>query len=138
MLPSKSIKTLTAAHFRWEAWEQLIKHNGYTIDRPRQHPHPTYPNIIYPIDYGYINDTVGTDGEEVDVFVGNVPTKLVAVIVTADTVRQDREFKLLYNCSPEEVYLVHGFINYMPELLSGRLVMRRPMHELWAQVAKMR
>ncbi|MOA47913.1 hypothetical protein D3C78_1705920 [compost metagenome] len=46
----------------------------------------------------------------------------------------DTEIKLLYNCSPQEVYLVHGFLNYAPELLSGKLVMRIPMAELWERM----
>ncbi|CAN0593122.1 unnamed protein product, partial [Laminaria digitata] len=37
-----------------------------------------------------------------------------------------------YNCTPEEVYLVNGFINFAPELMQGELVMRRPMHGLWS------
>ncbi|MNT94508.1 hypothetical protein D3C72_2362140 [compost metagenome] len=41
---------------------------------------------------------------------------------------------MLYNCTPQEVYLVHGFLNYNPDLMSGRLVMRMPMTELWELV----
>lgn len=115
----------------WPAWDQLIASQGITIDRPRRSRHPTFPDIVYPIDYGYINGTIGTDGEEIDIFVGSAHTPLVAVLLTADFRKGDREAKLLYGCTPEEIYLVHGFINYDPSKMRGTLIMRRPMHELW-------
>ena len=124
-------RTLSETHFNWAAWEALIEKNGYTIDRPYRTVHPSYPEIVYPINYGYINHTVGSDGEEVDLFIGTATNKLVAAMVTADFRKGDKEWKLLYNCTPEEIYLVNGFINYDQDLLTGRLIMRRPMHELW-------
>ena len=115
----------------WHLWAALIRRNGYTIERPRQSRHPRFPEIVYPIDYGYVHGTVGHDGDEVDLFVGTAPTGLVAAMLTDDHRRGDREWKLLYDCSPEEVYLVNGFINYDRRLMEGILLMRRPMHELW-------
>ncbi len=39
-----------------------------TMDRPLGSKHPEY-DLIYPINYGYINGTVSGDGEEIDVYV---------------------------------------------------------------------
>lgn len=117
--------------FDWEAYEALITSNGITLDRPRRTRHPEHPEIIYPIDYGYINGTVGLDGQEIDIFVGTASTGLVGVLFTDDHRKGDSEIKLLYDCSPEEVYLVNGFINFAPTLMSGTLLMREPMHRLW-------
>ena len=122
-----------AARFDWAGWEALIARNGYTLDRPYGSAHPRFPDILYPIDYGYVNDTLGGDGEEVDLFVGSARNGLVALILTRDYRRGDRECKLIYDCTPEEVYLVNGFINYDRSLMEGRLVMRRPMRELWTK-----
>lgn len=122
---------LIARHFRWAAWERLIAQHGFTIDRPHRSRHPRYPEIVYPIDYGYVNGTRGTDGDEVDLFVGTGTSGLVALLLTTDFRRGDREFKLIYRCTPEEVYLVNGFINFDRSLMDGLLVMRHPMHELW-------
>jgi inorganic pyrophosphatase len=126
-----SLRSLVRAHWQWEAWGRLIARAGITIDRPRHKPHPRYPEIIYPLDYGYVNGTLGTDGDAVDVFVGTATTGLVGAILTTDYRQQDREAKLLFNCTPAEVYTAHGFINFDRELLEGLLVLRRPMHELW-------
>ena len=116
---------------RWDEWERAIAEKGVTFDRPIFSRHPSYPEIVYPVNYGYVNETMGEDGQELDIFVGTAPTGLVAYERTVDHMKGDTEIKLLYNCSPQEVYLVHGFLNYAPELLSGKLVMRMPMLELW-------
>ncbi|QXD16405.1 hypothetical protein GQ464_005495 [Rhodocaloribacter litoris] len=122
---------LLARHFRWDGWETLIVQNGYTIDRPRHTRHPRFPDIIYPIDYGYLNLTRSTDGEAIDLFVGSAANGLVALLLTHDYRRGDREVKLLYNCTPEEIYLVNGFINFDRTLMAGWLVLRYPMQALW-------
>ncbi len=115
----------------WSDWETMIRTNGVTVDRPRRSTHPVHTGIVYPIDYGFVNETVGSDGEEIDVFVGTTATGLVGAVWTRDHRKGDRECKFLLDCSPEEIYLVHGFLNFDPSLMEGRLVLRRPMAELW-------
>jgi inorganic pyrophosphatase len=117
--------------FDWAAHDALIREHGLTIDRPRFSRHPVYADIVYPIDYGYVNHTVGEDGDELDCFIGTAPTGLVGVLRTTDHRKGDQEFKLLYNCSPTEVYVIHGFINFAPSLMVGELLMREPMETLW-------
>lgn len=39
-----------------------------TIDRPLGSTHPNYADIVYPINYGYIEGVIGGDGEELDVY----------------------------------------------------------------------
>ncbi len=124
---------LVRAHFAWEAWEALIAQNGCTIDRPCRSRHPAFPGIVYPMDYGYVNGTTSGDGHEVDVFVGSAANGLVGALLTTDHRRGDREFKLLYRCTPGEVYLANGFINFDRTLMEGLLVLRRPMHALWEE-----
>ncbi len=131
----KWISDLVPQYFQWVNWEALIQKNGITIDRPFASPHPEHPSIIYPINYGFINDTMSTDGQEIDIFWGSANNKLVALIETADFRKGDREIKLIYNCTPAEIYLVHGFINYAPTLMQGKLVMRKPMAEIWQELS---
>ena len=38
------------------------------IDRPKGSKHPSY-HFRYPINYGYIPDTIAADGEEIDAYV---------------------------------------------------------------------
>lgn len=129
--PLLPLRDFITQHMDWVGWEAVIDRSGITIERPRRSVHPRFPEIIYPIDYGYVNGTVGSDGDEVDVFVGTANTGLIAAMITDDFRRGDREIKLLYRCGPEEVYLVNGFINFNSTLMQGLLLMRRPLHELW-------
>ena len=39
------------------------------IDRPLGSAHPNYPDMIYPINYGYVEGVLAGDGEEQDVYV---------------------------------------------------------------------
>lgn len=122
---------LIADRIRWIRWEAMIEERGLCIDRPARTAHPDYPTVIYPVDYGYIPGTRGSDDEAVDCFRGTAPTGLVALLLTTDHRAGIRQGKWLYNCTPSEIYTVHGFINYAPKLLEGQLVMRQPMHTLW-------
>lgn len=131
----RALAPLVHDHFHWTAWADWIDAHGVTIDRPAQSAHPDYPSIVYPLDYGYVNDTVATDDEPVDVFMGTADVGLVGLLLTTDHRQHDREAKLLFDCSPTEVYTVHGFVNYDRTLLEGVLVLRRPMSSLWAQVS---
>ena len=40
-----------------------------TVDRPLGSAHPNYPNMIYPINYGYVEGIIAPDGEEQDAYV---------------------------------------------------------------------
>lgn len=40
-----------------------------TIDRPLGTSHPQYPEMLYPINYGYVDGIFADDGEEQDVYV---------------------------------------------------------------------
>lgn len=44
------------------------------IDRPLGSTHPNYPNIIYPINYGYIPNSLAGDNMEQDVYLLGIDT----------------------------------------------------------------
>lgn len=115
----------------WEQWDGMIRLKGITIERASGTFHPDHPDIVYPIDYGFVNGTDTVDGAEMDVFKGTADNGLVAAIFTEDRRKGDLEAKLIVDCSPREIYLVNGFINFAPDLMRGRLLMRRPMKSLW-------
>ncbi|MBR5632759.1 MAG: inorganic diphosphatase, partial [Clostridia bacterium] len=46
------------------------------MDRPIGTVHPKHPEIIYPLNYGYIDGVLGGDGEELDVYLLGVDTKV--------------------------------------------------------------
>ena len=40
-----------------------------TVDRPMGSSHPNYPDMIYPINYGYVKGIMAPDGEEQDAYI---------------------------------------------------------------------
>lgn len=40
-----------------------------TVDRPLGSRHPNYPDLIYPVNYGFVEGVPGGDGEEQDVYI---------------------------------------------------------------------
>ncbi len=130
-LDLQALRPAVHEHLDWGTWARCIEDNGITIERPRTTAHPDHPFIVYPVDYGYVNGTRGGDGDALDVFVGRGTTGLVGALLTTDHQQRDREAKLLYDCTPPEVYTAHGFINYDRTLLEGVLVLRQEMRALW-------
>ena len=54
----------------WQALDQLLARSALVIDRPKGSSHPRFPEMVYPLDYGYLENTASMDGEGVDVWVG--------------------------------------------------------------------
>ncbi len=87
----------------WSFLDQLIAQHKLVIDRPKGTRHPRYPELAYPLDYGYLDGTTSGDGGGIDVWLGASGTRdLSAVILTVDTFKRDAEIKLLLGCSEEE------------------------------------
>ena len=94
----------------WHWWERLLSERGIVIDRPQGSAHPRFPDMVYPLAYGYIPGTVGGDGAEVDIFVGSGDTGLAAALITYDPGKDDVELKLQWNATPAEEELAHAFL----------------------------
>ena len=109
----------------WAALDQLMASSRLVIDRPKGTAHPRYPEMIYPLDYGYLADTTAMDGGGIDVWAGSDPARgLDAVMVTVDLVKRDSEIKLLIGCTEDEKQLVWHQHNDS-ESMKGILI-RRP------------
>ncbi|HET9111533.1 MAG TPA: inorganic diphosphatase [Ktedonobacterales bacterium] len=113
-----------AGQIEWDTWERLLRERVVIVDRPRGSAHPRYPDMIYPLDYGYIPGTIGGDGAEVDVFVGSGDTGLTAALITYDQGKGDRELKLLWNATEVEIRAALDFLNR--DAMRAMLRRRRP------------
>jgi inorganic pyrophosphatase len=99
------------AHF-WSVVERLVTTSEIVIDRPKGSTHPRYPNLVYPLDYGYLESTRSGDGAGIDVWVGSLPEKEVTgVVVSVDVQKRDAEIKVLVACTPGEARVVLAFHN---------------------------
>jgi inorganic pyrophosphatase len=93
----------------WVTLDQLLAEHRVVIDRPRGKPHPRYPDLIYPLDYGYVDGTSAADGAGIDVWIGSLPQRaLTGILLSFDTSKRDAEIKLLLACTPADVGLILG------------------------------
>lgn len=81
------------------------------IDRPKGSAHPRYTEMIYPLDYGYLDGTTSSDGDGIDVWVGSIEGEkhIVAALATVDLVKRDVEIKILINCTDDEIEMIMQF-----------------------------
>ena len=49
-----------------------------TVDRPLGSRHPNFPELIYPVNYGFIQGVMAADGEEQDAYILGVDQPISA------------------------------------------------------------
>jgi inorganic pyrophosphatase len=96
----------------WKYLETLIENSRIKIDRPKGSVHPRFPDLIYPLDYGYLKDTTSTDGGGLDVWVGaQTSPRLDGIICRIDLIKKDIEIKLLIGCMDADLKTSIDFHN---------------------------
>lgn len=106
-----------------------------TVDRPLGSTHPKYPDIVYPVNYGYLAGVPGGDGEDQDVYLLGVQepveaytAKVIAVIHR----KNDKEDKLV--AAPEGLIFseweIRQAVHFQEQYFHSRLQLdhsQRPM-----------
>ncbi len=94
-------------HF-WEELDRLVENSKIVIERPKGTQHPRFPEYIYPVDYGYVENTSSMDGGEIDIWVGTMlPRKIDSILCTFDSLKKDSEIKILFGCNLKEKELIY-------------------------------
>ena len=107
----------------WNALDELVNESKIVIDRPKGSAHPKFPDFIYRVDYGYLNNTASMDGAGIDVWVGSDGKRIDAVMCIVDLLKRDSEIKILIGCTEEEkmeVYRTHNETPYMKGIMISR------------------
>jgi inorganic pyrophosphatase len=93
----------------WIVLDSLVYESEIVIDRPKGSHHPRFPEIVYPVDYGYLKNTTSMDGGGIDVWRGtDVTGKIDAIMCTVDLHKKDSEIKILIGCTHDEK---NGFLS---------------------------
>ncbi|HLO17325.1 MAG TPA: hypothetical protein VK206_21005 [Anaerolineales bacterium] len=103
----------------WHAMTGLLRTNAIIIDRAKGSSHPRYPDEIYPLDYGYLENTTASDGSGIDVWIGSLNTTdkiLTGILCTFDTLKRDAEIKLLIGCNEVDIQVIQNFHHEMHTL----------------------
>jgi inorganic pyrophosphatase len=107
----------------WTRLDELIESSKIVIDRPRGTAHPGYPDLIFPLDDGYLEGTTGGDGDGIDIWMGTAEhRRLTAIACTVDMKKKDAEIKLIIGCTDEEIGVIEGCHNgfYMSGIIIKR------------------
>ena len=89
----------------WYEMTHLAATNSVVIDRPKGSPHPRYSEVIYPFDYGYLENTTAGDGSGIDVWLGSfskTDKMLTGILCTFDTLKRDAGINLLIECTKKK------------------------------------
>ena len=98
----------------WQALETLLQTAQIVVDRPRGQAHPHYPELIYPLDYGYLEGTSAGDGAGIDVWVGSQPDQtLTGILCIYDNTKREAEIKILAGCTPSDIEIILQFTGQM-------------------------
>jgi inorganic pyrophosphatase len=99
----------------WQYLDHLVAEKPVVIDRPRGSSHPRYPDMIYPLDYGYLEGTQAIDGGGIDVWRGAFweegANRVSSILCSVDLIKGDAEVKILLGCSPQETEMILEFMN---------------------------
>lgn len=96
----------------WQKLDTLYLSSGYQITRKKGEAHPRFQNLIYPVDYGYINDTKSFGKDGVSLYAGSGNRyEISALVVAADILIKELDVKVLVGCTEEEVDQVLRFLN---------------------------
>ena len=107
----------------WLMIDRLVTESEVIIDRPKGSAHPRFPDMIYPVDYGYLANSTSPDGEGIDIWKGSSGGKADAIICTVDLMKRDSEIKILLGCTEEEketILRLHNDSEYMKGIMIRR------------------
>ena len=117
-VPTAEITRPETQRFIDDMAETMGEYDGVGLAAPQVHvsrqiagleveSHPRYPDMIYPLDYGYVENTSAADGGGIDVWIGSQGGKtLTGILCTFDTLKRDAEFKRLTGCNEEDIQII--------------------------------
>ncbi|MFT2718775.1 inorganic pyrophosphatase [Deinococcus sp. A31D244] len=110
----------------WAVLDTLMADAEVVVEQPAGSAHPRFPDTRYPLDYGSLRGTTSGDSAEIDVFLGHPDARAVTgVVATVDARKRDTEFKLLLDCTPEQMQMVQAFLSWPDSF--GCVVLPRPV-----------
>lgn len=95
----------------WQKLDTFYLSSQFVVTRKKGDQHPEFPNLIYPVTYGYLKDTnEKTNGVSVYRGSGSLYT-ITGLVVAVDILKKTLDVKMLLGCNDEEVEDVLRFLN---------------------------
>ncbi len=118
--------------FFWQKIDSIYLSSKFNIAYEKGQAHINFPNLIYPVQYGYLSDLVDEKDLGIAVFKGSANTaKVESLIIAADILKKDIEPKIIVSCTEEEVENILHFLNQTD--LQKSIIMKRGIEQpSWA------
>ena len=96
----------------WQKVDTLFLSSNLKIAKHKGEVHQKFKNLIYPVEYGHLEDTISTSPSGISVYLGTQSkSKITGVVVAADILIKTIDIKLLVGCNDNETYEVLHFLN---------------------------
>jgi inorganic pyrophosphatase len=96
----------------WKKLNTLVKTHRIIVDRQKGTRHPKYKDLIYTLDYGYLENTSSMDNNGIDIIIGSKQSNTIeGIICTIDQIKNDSEIKIIFNCTEDEIENAINFFN---------------------------
>lgn len=116
----------------WQKIDTLYFSNRLVIAREKGTMHPKYHNLIYPVDYGYLEDTQHEHSDGIAVYKGSMSDYMVTtLVVAADILKKEIDVKILVGCNPQEEEEILRFLN-QTDFQKSVLIRRSSDIPMWA------
>lgn len=94
----------------WQKVDTVFLSSHLNITRHKGESHPQFKNLVYPVEYGHLEDTGSGDG--ISVYVGSKSrSEITAIVVAADILQKTIDVKMLVGCTEDEISEVLHFLN---------------------------
>ena len=71
----------------WQKVDTLVLSSSIEIDYPKGSKHKQFTNLVYPVDYGYLTDTIDPAGDPIHIYQGSKKNNRVdALVISAEGV----------------------------------------------------
>lgn len=106
------MNTIENNAFFWQKLDTLLLASSFELKQAAGTAHPEFANLIYPVNYGTLQDTLSPDQQGIAMFKGSISSHQVnAILVAADILNKDVEVKFLVGCSVSEEENILRFVN---------------------------
>lgn len=96
----------------WQKVDTLYLSSNLHIIHKKGEVHSYFKNMIYPVNYGKLEDTAETGNTGISVYLGSGSHNVVtSLMVAADILEKSLDVKILVGCTDDETEQVLRFLN---------------------------
>ncbi len=98
--------------FFWQKLDTLYLSSGYQLVKRKGEVHDKFKNLVYPLDYGRVDDLSGSGSKGNAVYLGSLNrNKVSGLIIAVDILAKELDVKVLAGCTDEEIESVLRYLN---------------------------